>query len=155
MSRSRSTQVLTILQVDNPTILKFFKEATPAGRMGTVDDITPMICYLLSDAASFSTGADHVVTGKASRTDLKYSRFLTGVQEVFMLVEPTICVTALLFPSSWHSRSPDKKVANSVERRPSRIWPLPSRSGSSNCSARDEKLLSLRRASVLCQSKEM
>ncbi|MDT7845320.1 SDR family NAD(P)-dependent oxidoreductase [Streptomyces justiciae] len=44
-----------------------FREAnlreTPLGRAGTVDDITPLVVFLLSDAASFITGAEIPVDG--------------------------------------------------------------------------------------------
>jgi len=44
-----------------------FREAnlreTPLGRTGTVDDITPLVVFLLSDDASFITGADIPVDG--------------------------------------------------------------------------------------------
>ncbi|WP_329264977.1 SDR family oxidoreductase [Streptomyces sp. NBC_01478] len=44
-----------------------FREAnlreTPIGRTGTVDDITPLVVFLLSDDASFITGADIPVDG--------------------------------------------------------------------------------------------
>ena len=36
---------------------------TPLGRTGTVDDITPLVVFLLSDDASFITGADIPVDG--------------------------------------------------------------------------------------------
>lgn len=44
--------------------MEWFAKAAPVGRLGLPADITPMVCYLLSDAGSFNTGADMVVTGK-------------------------------------------------------------------------------------------
>ncbi|WP_330301898.1 MULTISPECIES: SDR family oxidoreductase [unclassified Streptomyces] len=37
--------------------------ATPLGRTGTIDDITPLVVFLLSDDASFITGAEIPVDG--------------------------------------------------------------------------------------------
>jgi 3alpha(or 20beta)-hydroxysteroid dehydrogenase len=37
--------------------------ATPLGRVGTVDDITPLIAFLLDDGSSFITGAEIPVDG--------------------------------------------------------------------------------------------
>jgi 3-oxoacyl-[acyl-carrier protein] reductase len=36
---------------------------TPLGRLGTVDDVTPVVLFLLSDAAAFITGQEIVVDG--------------------------------------------------------------------------------------------
>jgi 3-oxoacyl-[acyl-carrier protein] reductase len=36
---------------------------TPLGRLGTVDDVTPVVLFLLSDAAAFVTGQEIVVDG--------------------------------------------------------------------------------------------
>lgn len=43
--------------------MEWFAKAAPVGRLGLPADLTPMVCYLLSDAGSFNTGADMVVTG--------------------------------------------------------------------------------------------
>jgi 3alpha(or 20beta)-hydroxysteroid dehydrogenase len=44
-----------------------FREATigetPLGRSGTVDDIAPLVVFLLSDESSFITGAEIPVDG--------------------------------------------------------------------------------------------
>jgi 3alpha(or 20beta)-hydroxysteroid dehydrogenase len=44
-----------------------FREAnlreTPLGRTGTVDDITPLVAFLLSDDSAFITGAEIPVDG--------------------------------------------------------------------------------------------
>ena len=36
---------------------------TPLGRLGTVDDVTPVVLFLLSDAAAFITGQEVVIDG--------------------------------------------------------------------------------------------
>lgn len=51
------------LSAQNPATFNWYKAAAPVGRVGIPQDLTPMVCYLLSDAGSFSTGADHVITG--------------------------------------------------------------------------------------------
>ena len=42
---------------------KDFIERQPMGRLGTVDDITPLLVYLASDESSFATGAAFFVDG--------------------------------------------------------------------------------------------
>ena len=42
---------------------KDFIARQPMGRLATVDDLTPMIVYLLSDASSFVTGQAMLVDG--------------------------------------------------------------------------------------------
>jgi 3-oxoacyl-[acyl-carrier protein] reductase len=39
---------------------------TPLGRLGTINDVVPLICFLLSDAAGFITGQTLVVDGGIS-----------------------------------------------------------------------------------------
>ena len=51
------------LQVEYPHLFQMFNNAAPVGRMGVPEDLTPMITYLLSDAASFTTGADIPISG--------------------------------------------------------------------------------------------
>jgi NAD(P)-dependent dehydrogenase (short-subunit alcohol dehydrogenase family) len=46
------------LQVEYPHLFQMFNNAAPVSRMGVPEDLTPMITYLLSDAAAFTTGAD-------------------------------------------------------------------------------------------------
>lgn len=47
-------------------ILDFYRHGAPLGRLGTPEDLTPMVTYLLSDAASFTTGGDFLVTGESA-----------------------------------------------------------------------------------------
>ncbi|MGW3109772.1 SDR family oxidoreductase, partial [Streptomyces sp. NPDC001100] len=53
--------------IDTMMTAPAFREAnlreTPLGRTGTVDDITPLVVFLLSDDASFITGAEIPVDG--------------------------------------------------------------------------------------------
>lgn len=51
------------LEVTNPATLEFFKTEAPVRRMGVPEDLTPLVCYLLSDASSFVTGSDMLITG--------------------------------------------------------------------------------------------
>ena len=44
-------------------ILDWYAHGAPLGRLGLPEDLTPVVCYLLSDAAAFTTGADFLVTG--------------------------------------------------------------------------------------------
>ena len=57
------TPLTEALKKTNPEIMDWFAKAAPVGRLGLPADLTPMVCYLLSDAGSFNTGADMVVTG--------------------------------------------------------------------------------------------
>lgn len=51
------------LKIDYPHLLNMFENAAPLKRIGVPEDLTPIVTYLLSDASSFTTGADHLVTG--------------------------------------------------------------------------------------------
>jgi 3alpha(or 20beta)-hydroxysteroid dehydrogenase len=39
------------------------RDRVPLGRSGTVDDVSAMVAFLLSDASGFTTGIEHVVDG--------------------------------------------------------------------------------------------
>ncbi|KAI3580340.1 hypothetical protein IWW34DRAFT_695154 [Fusarium oxysporum f. sp. albedinis] len=51
------------LQGEKRAILDWYENGAPLQRLGVPEDLTPMVCYLLSDAAAFTTGADMLVTG--------------------------------------------------------------------------------------------
>lgn len=51
------------LKTEYPHLLGMFENAAPLKRIGVPQDLTPIVAYLLSDASSFTTGADFVVTG--------------------------------------------------------------------------------------------
>ncbi|KAK5098265.1 hypothetical protein LTS08_006398 [Lithohypha guttulata] len=57
------TPLLKRLEGEKRAILDFYREGAPLQRLGVPEDLTPMVCYLLSDAASFVTGADFLMTG--------------------------------------------------------------------------------------------
>ncbi|KAJ6084959.1 hypothetical protein N7499_004588 [Penicillium canescens] len=57
------TPLLARLQGEKRATLDWYREGAPLQRLGVPEDLTPMVCYLLSDAASFTTGADMLVTG--------------------------------------------------------------------------------------------
>ena len=51
------------LKVEYPKLLQMFENAAPVGRIGIPQDLTPAVIYLLSDASSFTTGADLPISG--------------------------------------------------------------------------------------------
>ena len=46
-----------------PRLTDMYHNAPPVRRIGQPSDLTPVVAYLLSDAAEFTTGADFVITG--------------------------------------------------------------------------------------------
>lgn len=58
------TPLLKRLEGEKRAILDFYREGAPLQRLGVPEDLMPMVCYLLSDAASFVTGADFLMTGE-------------------------------------------------------------------------------------------
>jgi 3-oxoacyl-[acyl-carrier protein] reductase len=50
-------------RLDDPGLKARFAEAIPIGRVGTADDIANLSLFLLSDAASFITGAEFIIDG--------------------------------------------------------------------------------------------
>ncbi|KAF5246192.1 hypothetical protein FANTH_6959 [Fusarium anthophilum] len=57
------TPLLARLQGEKRAILDWYENGAPLQRLGVPEDLTPMVCYLLSDASAFTTGADMLVTG--------------------------------------------------------------------------------------------
>lgn len=51
------------LRTEYPQLAQMFEHAAPAGRMGVPQDLTPAIVFLLSDAGSFTTGSDFIISG--------------------------------------------------------------------------------------------
>jgi len=51
------------LKTEYPHLLDMFEGAAPLKRVGVPRDLTPMVAYLLSDASSFTTGGDFLITG--------------------------------------------------------------------------------------------
>lgn len=46
-----------------PRLTDMYHNAPPVRRIGQPSDLTPIVCYLLSDASTFTTGSDFLVTG--------------------------------------------------------------------------------------------
>ncbi len=49
--------------VDNPQVKEMILTRTPLGRIGAPEDIAPLVAFLVSDAASFITGATFTADG--------------------------------------------------------------------------------------------
>jgi NAD(P)-dependent dehydrogenase (short-subunit alcohol dehydrogenase family) len=47
----------------SPKVAREVAENTPVGRLGTPDDVGPLVSFLASESASFITGANLVVDG--------------------------------------------------------------------------------------------
>lgn len=70
------------LGTTNPELVKWFKNAAPVGRLGVPQDLSPTVCHLLSDAGSFISGSDILITGTLSYSDSKRALahpFLGGI----------------------------------------------------------------------------
>ena len=52
-----------ILEGLSPEHVDYMIERIPMGRMGTVDEVASLICWLASEEASFSTGATYDISG--------------------------------------------------------------------------------------------
>ena len=52
--------------LESPTVLERRLRKIPTGRMGEVDEIGPLACYLASPASDFVTGAVYVIDGGES-----------------------------------------------------------------------------------------
>ncbi|KAF7526538.1 hypothetical protein G7054_g10741 [Neopestalotiopsis clavispora] len=56
------TPLLARLEGEKRAILDWYQNGAPLQRLGVPEDLTPMVCYLLSDASAFTTGADMLIT---------------------------------------------------------------------------------------------
>ncbi|RSL52972.1 hypothetical protein CEP54_010615 [Fusarium duplospermum] len=63
------TPLLARLEEEKRAILDWYRDGSPLQRLGVPEDLTPMVCYLLSDAAAFTTGADMLVTGQSTKPE--------------------------------------------------------------------------------------
>lgn len=57
------TEQTKVVRESNAKIADLMYNAPPLKRIGTTDDLTGAVIYLLSDASSYTTGTDVVVTG--------------------------------------------------------------------------------------------
>jgi NAD(P)-dependent dehydrogenase (short-subunit alcohol dehydrogenase family) len=75
MVRTPLTQMVT----DNPTWLAGAEAGTPLGRIGTSQEVSDVICFLASDAASFVTGQTIVVDGGSVLPSLQSDALLRAI----------------------------------------------------------------------------
>ena len=58
-----ATEATKVVREAKPESVAIMDTAPPIGRIGTPDDIVGAAVYLLSDAASYTTGTDIIITG--------------------------------------------------------------------------------------------
>ena len=68
------TELLTPLKISQPKRVNLMRQEPPMKRIGNRNDIMPAIVYLLSDAASYTTGAELEISGgmTAGRIETPY-----------------------------------------------------------------------------------
>lgn len=57
------TELLTPLKISQPKRVELMRQEPPMKRIGNRNDLAPAIIYLLSDASSYATGAELVISG--------------------------------------------------------------------------------------------
>ena len=57
------TPMTDALVDEQPKLLDAFNKEPPLKRIGEMDDLTGAVVYLLSDAATYTTGLDMLITG--------------------------------------------------------------------------------------------
>ncbi|HEX2575974.1 MAG TPA: SDR family oxidoreductase, partial [Aquihabitans sp.] len=72
---------LTDVVVANPAWRAAAESGTPAGRLGTADEVAEVIAFLASDAASYVTGQTIVVDGGSVLPSLQSDALLRAISE--------------------------------------------------------------------------
>jgi len=72
---------LTDIVVDNDAWRRAAESGTPAGRIGTADEVAQVIAFLASDAASYVTGQTIVVDGGSVLPSLQSDALLRAISE--------------------------------------------------------------------------